>query len=261
MIFNPTSPQYSRWSSSLLLCVLMMQLPQQSTASTTTIAIEEMAQTSWDYLSQTGPWNFVQMNQPNLSAAQVHIVEYSPAFSNTQESSWMTIIDLIQSCQLQLDPIPTLETSFNSATDTFFTELEAQEAEKETSRVQAAASLRTTIEAYRNACAGIMSQYDDEMSLRRENESKARDSVQVASVANENAAEQQKTLLQLSTSSDKDGGRTLESTVGNQFAQQDAEEVGDQTDTEVPTAAEETATDSQTTETAAEDSTTTPKVI
>ena len=37
----------------------------------------------------------------------------------------MTIIDLIQSCQLQLDPIPTLETSFNSATDTFFTELEA----------------------------------------------------------------------------------------------------------------------------------------
>ena len=67
----------------------------------------------------------MQVNQPHLNAAQVDIIEYSPAFSNVQESSWMTIIDLIQSCQLQLDPIPTLETSFNSATDTFFTDLEA----------------------------------------------------------------------------------------------------------------------------------------
>ena len=65
------------------------------------------------------------MKQPLLNTAQVNLIEYSPAFSNVQESSWMTIIDLIQSCQLQLDPIPTLETSFNSATDTFFTELEA----------------------------------------------------------------------------------------------------------------------------------------
>lgn len=67
----------------------------------------------------------MQKNQPHLNTAQVDIIEYSPAFSNVEESSWMTIIDLIQSCQLQLDPIPTLETSFNSATDTFFTDLEA----------------------------------------------------------------------------------------------------------------------------------------
>ena len=253
MIFSPTCPQYSRLSSSLLLCALVMQLPQQIEASTTTIALEEMAQTSWDYLSQSGPWSFVQLNQPHLNTAQVDIIEYSPAFSNVQESSWMTIIDLIQSCQLQLNPIPTLETSFNSATDTFFTDLEAQEAQKESSRVQAAATLRTTIEAYRDACANILSQYADEMSLRKENESKARDSVQVASVANENAAEQQKTLLQITASSEKN-----HDTVGNQFAQQDAQEVGDQTSTEV--AVEEEATAPQTAE-STEDSTSTQQVI
>ena len=89
----------------------------------------------------------------------------------------MTIIDLIQSCQLQLDPLPSLESSFNDATDTFFNDLEAQEAAGEDVRVRAAANLRTAIETYRESCFNILSKYDAEMQRRRDNESKALESI------------------------------------------------------------------------------------
>ena len=158
----------------------------------------------------------------------------------------MSIIDLIQSCQLQLDPIPALETSFNTATDTFFTELEAQEAQRDNIRVRAAASLRTAIEAYRNNCATILSQYDTEMNLRRENENKAHDSVQVASTANEEAAKQQIQLVQIASSSQGLISRTLQevaTVIENQFVQQEADQTQEQTNTEA--ANNEATTESQ----------------
>ena len=92
----------------------------------------------------------------------------------------MSIIDLIKSCELQLDPIPTLVTDFDSATDSFFEALEAQAAASDI-RVEAAASLRTSIDTYRTSCTTILASYTTEMALRRENEGKVTESLQVSS--------------------------------------------------------------------------------
>ena len=114
----------------------------------------------------------------------------------------MAIIDLIQSCQLQLDPLPALEEEFNKATNTFFEALEAQEAAHlDTKRVTAAANLRNQIQTYRDSCATTLGKYGTDMGSRQANESKAKESVQVTSVANEDAAKKQTQLVQSGTSS------------------------------------------------------------
>ena len=47
--------------------------------------------------------------------------------SGSDESSWMTLIDLVQSCELQLNPLADLNKNFDTATDTFFESLESLE--------------------------------------------------------------------------------------------------------------------------------------
>ena len=107
-----TTVKKARKSVVVFAALALMQVAERASAATTTVTIEQMAHDSWDYLAQSSAWTFAQ---PELSvqaqnSAVLDVIEYSPAFSNVEESSWMAIIDLIQSCQLQLDPIPTLET-------------------------------------------------------------------------------------------------------------------------------------------------------
>ena len=85
------------------------------------------------------------------------------------ESNWMSIIDLIQGCDLQLNPLPSLQKDFNKMTDVFFEELEKAEnsfsGSSEDSK-ETASKLRTSISSYQSEAEHLLDLYASEMRKR-----------------------------------------------------------------------------------------------
>ena len=82
--------------------------------------MREIAEGGWDLIDQTNPWNLIQSDSYTFSTGKLSDTITGPfdgGFAKDQESSWMAIIDLVQSCELQLDPLPDLQGDFNKATD------------------------------------------------------------------------------------------------------------------------------------------------
>lgn len=92
----------------------------------------------------------------------------------------MSIIDLVKSCELQLDPVPSLQKKFDKATDTFFGDLESQEKDYSSKeKQQAAYELRNSIRHYKDSCEKFIVEYQEQMKQRKSMENNAFLSIKV----------------------------------------------------------------------------------
>ena len=116
--------------------------------------------------------------------------------TSTEESNWMSMIDLIQRTELQLDPILDLQKDFDSATETFFSVLEEAEQKNEAVVEDSARQLKTAISNYEEACEQIMESFGTLMEERKSQESLAVESLKVVTKASINKKEKKEKAKQ-----------------------------------------------------------------
>ena len=97
----------------------------------------------------------------------------------------MSIIDLIQGCDLQLDPLPNLKNVFDGYTDVFFLELEKEEESfsGKSDDSDTAQKLRKSIKRYQKEAEEMLDLYSKQMKQKRKNESAAAESLVVKNKA------------------------------------------------------------------------------
>ena len=137
-----------------LLAVTMLQGQADATVS-----MSELAASTLDMLHKSGPWNLLQLDRHlNPHTGLILAQTFSQDHGKNQESSWMTIIDLVTSVELQLGPYVDLQKKFNEETETFFSTLESKE--NELSKPDSAQELRNLIKKYESAVKDIAAQLE-----------------------------------------------------------------------------------------------------
>ena len=127
----------------------------------------QLAAQSWDTVTSTALSMIQIESEAEIGLSSGTSSSLYVSSLDGADSSWMSIIDLVKSSQLQLDPLPKLQEEFTKATDAFFTELEAQES-KSTEYKEAADTLRSTIKSYQSACETIAGSFIQKMDERKE---------------------------------------------------------------------------------------------
>ena len=143
-----------------------------------TVSMSELAASTLDMLHKSGPWNLLQLDRHlNPHTGLMLAQTFSQDQHKNQESSWMTIIDLVTSVDLQLGPYVDLQKKFNKETELFFSTLESQESEL--SKPESAQELRSLIKKYEGAVKDIAVELEKQSALRKKNQENAEKSLQI----------------------------------------------------------------------------------
>ena len=64
--------------------------------------MEDLSEISWDFLEESNPWNLIQSDSAIDALSDLRFVSMPELSSDMPklESNWMSIIDLIQGCEL-----------------------------------------------------------------------------------------------------------------------------------------------------------------
>ena len=79
-----------------LVCSLLLTTPPVNALS-----MEDLSEISWDFLDQSKEWSLIQADAVADSFSDLSaLIDYQPKPDPVIESNWMSIIDLIQGCDL-----------------------------------------------------------------------------------------------------------------------------------------------------------------
>ena len=98
-------------------------------AAASLATVQDLAVSGWELIESSGRWTQNLLQQNSVSSGQILAQLDIGVAEVNQESAWMTLIDLVKSCDLQLNPYADLRKKFNTQTDEFFAELEKLEGE------------------------------------------------------------------------------------------------------------------------------------